>query len=407
MSKQYTTPGLLAELLDQHLPPGRSSLPPFVTDPLVTTAAGLARLKLPPLSPRAGTRIEGRLLLEFDQQRRHHRQRSAVRSLPQLIVAGRWALIASLLFILFAGALTPAVAASVPGEPFYPVKQFYERVELALAASPSAQVAVSLRHAGRRTQEALVLLERDHFDVGLIDAALADVDAASRLPNEVRASLQLRAELLQVQKLMSFVLNSARVDGLTTPSEIAQRVRRVQDLGRSELLLPLPAREHNPNAVTDIRTPTPTPALSPAPETQSALDLLDASPTCARGQSCFAPGQATLAALTPGCENGRSCLAPGQATADPLTATCENGKSCLSHGTPGATSTPRPTHAPPTRQPTHVPPPAQQSTHANNAGGNAGNQGNAGGNSSAAGDNSGGNGNAGGNGSSDKDNGKP
>lgn len=376
MTERYTSPERLAELLDRSLPPGVSSIAAASGEPLVEAAAQLARLRLPTLAPRTSTRIEGRVMGVYNQQYRRHQL--PTRSLPTgLVAVGRYALVAGVLMILLVGALTPAFAASVPGDPLYPIKQLYERVELATATSPAAQATVQLAHAERRTQEALTLLDRHQFNADLIDAALANIAAANQVASEVRASAQLRAEVLQVQSVLDFVLTDAWQSGLTTQASIRERVEAVQQLRHSDLLLSLPAQEHNPNVMALADTPTPTETATPTP-----------TPTCENGRACLAPGLLTQTALAPTCENGRSCLAPGLLTQAALTATCENGRSCLSHGTPGATSTPRPTHVPPTRQPT------KPAGSANTTGSDASAaQGNAGGNSANAGANS----NAGGN----------
>ena len=267
MSEQYSSPDTLAERLDRALPAGRNTLPPHTSDPLVNTAAAVARAKLPTLSPAASTRIEGRMMAVFNEQ--YHLQASAQRR-QGFVGAARWALVASVILVLLVASMTPVVAASVPGEPLYPVKQFYERVELAAAAaaSPTAQATVHVWRAERRTQESLILLTRNQFEPTLIDAALAEIDAAATTATAVRASPLLRAQLLQVKTLMGFVLENAEQDGLTSPAEITERTEKVKALGESELLLPLPVEPGSGAPAAD--TAEATQAVTP---TQNQLTL--------------------------------------------------------------------------------------------------------------------------------------
>ncbi len=422
MSEQYSSPDTLAERLDRALPAGRNTLPPHTSDPLVNTAAAVARAKLPTLSPAASTRIEGRMMAVFNEQ--YHLQASAQRR-QGFVGAARWALVASVILVLLVASMTPVVAASVPGEPLYPVKQFYERVELAAAAaaSPTAQATVHVWRAERRTQESLILLTRNQFEPTLIDAALAEIDAAATTATAVRASPLLRAQLLQVKTLMGFVLENAEQDGLTSPAEITERTEKVKALGESELLLPLPVEPGSGAPAAD--TAEATQAVTPTPEPTDSPTIPEVTATCERGKSCLAPGQATeitpTATCEPGvpcvtpeqtteimptatCERGSSCFAPGQATEIALTATCERGSSCFAPGkAPTDTLPPSPTQEPatatltssPKPQPTSVPtqvPPLPQPTQPGNSGGSGG--GNAGGNEN---NNAGGNGNGGGN----------
>jgi hypothetical protein len=119
MTEQYSPADILAQRLDMVLPPGKSSIPPATPDVLVNTAAMLAQVLVPALPARLSNRIEARTLRAFDAQ---YRFRGRFRR-PETVL--RWALVASLTLVLLLAGMTPAVAASLPGEPLYSVKQLY------------------------------------------------------------------------------------------------------------------------------------------------------------------------------------------------------------------------------------------------------------------------------------------
>ena len=238
MSEQYTAPDVLARRLDQALPPGKNFIPPVTPDPLVNTAVEIAKLPVPGLTQAASTRIETRLLAAFDQQNPARQPRVLQRPRQTSGIVARWALAAcAALVLLFAG-LTPSVNAAVPGEPLYTVKQFYERVELATAFTPSAQASVYLQHANRRADEALTLLERNQFDPSLANAVLTNIAEASKSAAEIRKSPRLRGQLYQADLLLTFVVQNAHESGLTTGDEFLRLAQEVEQIGASDLLLP-------------------------------------------------------------------------------------------------------------------------------------------------------------------------
>ncbi len=238
MSEQHSTPDVLARRLDQALPPGTNLIPPVTPDPLVNTAAEIAKLPVPALKSAAATRIEASMLAAFDQQYPQRQPRMMPRSRRTSGFVARWALAAcAALVLLFAG-LTPSVSAAVPGEPLYTVKQLYERVELATAFSPSAQAGVYLQHANRRAQEALTLLDRNQFDPALANAALTNIAEASKSAAEIRKSTSLRAQLYQADLLLGFVLQNAHQSRLVTQEQFQALSQEVEQVRASELLIP-------------------------------------------------------------------------------------------------------------------------------------------------------------------------
>ncbi|MFN8560557.1 MAG: hypothetical protein U0703_02740 [Anaerolineae bacterium] len=139
MSEQHPGYETLARRLDLALPPGARVIPPATQDPLVNTAAQIARLPELALSAEAYRRIEARMLAAFDAQQPRLLPRSQRRTAGIL----RWALVASLLLVVLWTGLTPTVAGSLPGEPLYSVKLFYERIEFAAATTPAAKASVN------------------------------------------------------------------------------------------------------------------------------------------------------------------------------------------------------------------------------------------------------------------------
>src|SRR5262249_53519340 len=151
-------------------------------DPLVNSAAEIAKLNVPTLSRQASSRIEAQMLAAFNEQ---YRPRVVPRSSRRTPAIFRYALVASLAIIVLIMGLTPAVAASLPGEPLYRVKQLYETVELSAATTSAAKANVYVQHADRRAQEALALLERNQFDASLVSSALSNIAEAEKTQDDV------------------------------------------------------------------------------------------------------------------------------------------------------------------------------------------------------------------------------
>lgn len=387
MSQQRNEPEVLAQRLDQVLPPGKKSVPSTLPDPFINTAVLLARTEVPSLDARASLRIESRMLEAFNAQHALRLPMRSRRAAPLL----RWALVASLAIILLIVGLSPAVAASLPGEPLYSVKQFYEKIELAAATTPPARASVYLRHADRRTQEALTLLERKQFAPELVSAALADIDSATQLETEVRASPRLRWQLHQVETTLSFIIQDATQSGIVSQLDVAPLSNQIEQYAQSDLLLP-PAMPESPPAPVILLTNTPVPSAL-GTETPTLTETPVPVPTATEEE-----------ALTEVMENTPPSQTPPGLVATPA---CQSrGNSCNSQGVPGGQVI-SPTHRP-TNTPRNLPaPPENNGNSGNNSNGNSagngdsnGNNGNGGGASNSSGNNSSNNGNSAGNGNS-------
>ncbi len=370
MTEQQYNPDVLARRLDQALPAHKTFIPPVTPDSLVNSAAEVAKLSLPILSSQASSRIEARMLVAFDEQYRPRIVERPRRKTPSVL---NWALVASLVLVLLWVGLTPAVAASLPGEPLYPVKQLYEKVELSTATTPAAKATVYLQQADRRAQEALTLLERNQFNPTLVTAALSSIAEAGKSANDVRASARLRGKVLEVNALVSFVLQNAQDSGLASPANVAVLNQQVRQNEHSDLLLPLPT--------LPIVDPSPTATLTPT-QTPEATSTVTPSATPS-------PTEEETETLSP------------EPDALEIPPTCEHGQSCVSQGVPGGQvilPTARPTNvhintpAPPQNTPG-----SGNANNGNNNGNNSGNS-NGGGNSAGGSSNGNGNGNSGGNG---------
>ncbi|MFN8565844.1 MAG: DUF5667 domain-containing protein, partial [Anaerolineae bacterium] len=226
MSEQHPGYETLARRLDLALPPGARVIPPITQDPLVNTAAQIARLPELALSAEAYRRIEARMLAAFDAQQPRLLPRSQRRTAGIL----RWALVASLLLVVLWTGLTPTVAGSLPGEPLYSVKLFYERIEFAAATTPAAKASVNLLHADRRAHEALALLDRDRFDSALITQALAHIADAETADAAAWQSASLRGQFRQVETALEFVLLNAQQTGLASEAEITPLSQELEEL---------------------------------------------------------------------------------------------------------------------------------------------------------------------------------
>ncbi len=382
MSEQRSSPDVLARRLDQALPSGKTFIPPTTPDPLVNTAAELAKLKLPTLSPQRSARIEAQMLAAFDTVYPAVSPQTTPRVLPKPkarwpMTVLRYGLVASLVLAVLVMSLTPSVYASVPGEPLYAVKQFYENVALTTAATAPAKTAVYLNHAQRRADEAITLLDRHQYDSSLVEAALQNVDtAAATSTDTIRSSPQLRSEVLVIGVKLNFVMAEARYGGLTTADQAAQLDQQIADVQNSDLLVALPPSDNTPQieagATDEAMTESPTPD---AEETQTSTD----------------PGaQATADCAA----HGKSCDSQGVPSGNVIPGTPQG------HPTHQPTNTPRPANpnqaggAKPTPRPANVPPSSSGgSGNGNSSGGSGGNS-----NSSSSGGGSGGNSNSGGNG---------
>lgn len=370
MSEQRSSPDYLARRLDQALPAGKTLIPPVTPNPLVNTAAELAKLKLPTLSPQGSTRVEAQMFAAFDEVFPKLPVQPAPRALPKArnrrwsAQVLRYGLVASLVLIVLIMGLTPAVYASVPSEPLYSVKLLYEKVELSTALTSPAKTVVYLSHAEHRADEAVTLLDRGQYDAALVEAALQNVDAAaSTSTNTIRSSARLRSEVLVISVKLDFVRTEAQFGDLITANQSAQLEQELTGLQDSALMVALPPSETLAigSGATEESTETPN---------SGAAATVDCS------------------------EHGRSCDSLGVPSGNVIPGTPQG------HPTHQPTNTPRPANpnqgaAQPPPRPANVPPSSSGGGGSGGTGSSSSSGGGGGGNSSSGSSGGGGNGNSG------------
>ncbi|GAB4452350.1 MAG: hypothetical protein Kow00120_22540 [Anaerolineae bacterium] len=263
-------PDTLAERLDAVVPPGRSDAPPLHNDPLIDAAARLASSPRPRLAPGVRAQIQAQVLAAH--------QRQAARTRPvqrRRAPALRWAAGARLaaVFVLVVG-LTPAVAASAPGDALYPVKRGIERIELALATSPQALASVHMDHAERRAQEALALLERDRLDSDLVTGALDEMAAAAAAVGEQEPfRSQVEARTVQITALLDYAVGRAERSARFPQEAVSPLAVALATSQASGALLLPPTRTATPTS-----TPTAVPTATPEPPTQTPTEAVSPEP---------------------------------------------------------------------------------------------------------------------------------
>lgn len=331
MSSQYTDPEILARRLDQALPPDSGYLPPQTPDPLVNTAAAVARMQVPELRADALVRIETRMFAALDAQTPPLRALPKRRRSPYTLL--RYASVASLILVLFIMSLAPSVASSLPTQPLYFVKQTIERAELALARDDASRAQVLVTQAERRAEEALALLDNGAFTPTLVESAVASVSEAS--PQAILSSASLRAQTGQAAYLLNFVLLEAEAQTLVEAETVNQLSEEVNVLTRlSEGIPPTPPTDDPaevggagdaPAAASDTPSPSPT-----------ATHTLTPSPTMTATTSATPTPSATMTATS------TATVTPSRT----LTRTPRPTRTRRATNTPQPTNTIRPTNTP-------------------------------------------------------------
>lgn len=139
------------------------------SDPAVSAARELLRAPHPVLPDADVERIAAQLTLAVTSQ-------TPARWIPWRHVQ-RWAVAAVLVLISMALLMTWMAADSLPGEVLYSVKRGAESVRL-VVANDAAAVDLHLAYAERRLDEFETLLADETLDLGALDAATGELDAA-------------------------------------------------------------------------------------------------------------------------------------------------------------------------------------------------------------------------------------
>jgi uncharacterized protein YraI len=295
MSDEERQAQKLGDHLDNLFDSGQP-LPTSDPDPLVNAALRLANAPRPELSAQQLARIQARVLQA--NRRAVHRLSS-----PRIIPIFRWAMVASLVLVVFTIALTPALANSLPGDALYPVKRTLEGVELALAGSGEARANIYLTQAARRADEALALLQRGTFDSTLVTDAVATTLQASELaaqqPNST-VLVTLQSRVVQVDTALGNVLDEASRKQLVSGDALAtlERSRETLILGGN---LPVPTPTPPTIAVQASPSEAPTATLT-QPATATATPLPTSTPAAAEAAvliETLTPDASATFTLTP------------------------------------------------------------------------------------------------------------
>ncbi|MBK8027068.1 MAG: hypothetical protein IPK19_38195 [Chloroflexi bacterium] len=224
MTNTNSDPELLAQRLDQVLPANSAAIPPRTPDPLVNTGVAIARLPVRRLSPATTVRVQMRMMEAYDREFVHPRK--PIRRFSQ--VASQLALVASVALVVLIVGLRPAVANSLPGEPFYSVKRTVEGIELALTADDTARTTVILQQARtRRTKRWLSW--SGGSSTRCSSSMLSKVPGvhAGVLAEEVANSVRLQSLSSQTAFVLTAVIDSAEDAGLARAEDVAALTARV------------------------------------------------------------------------------------------------------------------------------------------------------------------------------------
>ncbi len=267
--QQHHDPDSLAERLEALFGAGQApDLPEGDADPRLDAALRLAHAPRPELPAEAMARIQQQVLAA-------HRQQAATGPRParyRPAQALRWAAAAVLLVALLVAGLTPAVAASLPGDALYPVKRAVEGIELALASSAQEQAAVRLAHAGRRAEEAQALWQQGRFAPELVSSALEDLAAAAQLARSeggvpAAALQEMEARTIALVAQLGGYVQQAQRSGQVPEATLAPVQATLQAAQLDGTLL-LPPPQPSPTPPPEVPT---LPAL-PAAQTPTATD---------------------------------------------------------------------------------------------------------------------------------------
>lgn len=319
--------------------------------PLLLLSEAMLTMPKPVMSPEAKARIEGQLFDAGVAMGLVQRERKPLPRPRLRLALPRWhwaygALAAMVVIVLFMATLVGS-ANALPGSPLYPVKLATEEVWLWVAPA-RGEPSLHLRFAQRRLQEYQELAATGEYDEALLDAMVAQVDAAlddiEKLPPAVALPLLDQVEEVVMEQRLAL---SGMLADLPAPSQ--QHVQRI--LGDSFALI---AR------VDALRLSLYTNEMTESPEVVGTI-----TPT-----GIFEPGQLLVATDTPTSSIPRATdetsaptstepsggTQPGEATSVPPAAT----------SAPSATSvvvaTQTPSPIPPEEKPTKDTPPGLTKT---------------------------------------------
>jgi hypothetical protein len=151
-------------------------------EPLLRASEELRVIPKPVMSPAAKARIESQLFEAAAASGLVRRERKPLLALLRpLIVLPRWrwaySALAAVVVVLLLMTTLVGAANALPGSPLYPIKLATEEVWL-WVTPVRAEPALHLRLAQRRLDEYKKLVERGVYDESVLEAMVAQVDAA-------------------------------------------------------------------------------------------------------------------------------------------------------------------------------------------------------------------------------------
>lgn len=225
MTDLNADPESIAARLDRAIPPDQDASVTTDDHPLVRTAAQVARMPKPAMSPEMMKRVEARVLAAYDAGQPQPRRQMAGQTAFVSIL--RWAAVIALVAAIFVTGGLPVVANSVPGDWTYAIKRGIEGVEWVLARTAADEAQTHLRQASRRVEEARVMVERGALEPSLIVTAVEGLKTASSLVQQTGDSallpvVQAQSEVLAIE--MAAILDSASGAG-SVSANIADDLR--------------------------------------------------------------------------------------------------------------------------------------------------------------------------------------
>jgi hypothetical protein len=308
-------------------------------EPLLLAAEEMRAIPKPVISPAAKARIESRLFEAAAASGLVRRQRKPL-VLPRIALPRwRWAysaLAAMVIVVLLMMTTFVGAANALPGSPFYPVKLATEEAWLWLAPARD-EPALHLRFAQRRLAEYKELAEQGVYDESVLEAMVAQVDAAldgmEELPPAI--ALELLDEVAEVVAEQRQVLS-----GMLAHLPAASRLQVDRILGDAF------AQITRADAMRGALRPNGTGVFP-------VLTLTLASTGTAE------PGQSPVATYTPATEETEAL--PSPTSTEPSAATAPAGAAgTVPTATPVSPATeppPSPTPVPPATEPSPSPTP--------------------------------------------------
>lgn len=184
----------------------------------------------------------------------------------------RWAAVFAVFIILMSSVTYPAVAYSLPGDVFYPLKIGIERIEIELATTDSALAFAHVLHAERRLDEAQKLLDANTVNSSVIRAAIDDLKTAQNLvTDDPSVSAQIMVLLNTTNTVIEKVANHDESEATTLKNILVDTAFVIEDDHKDLNSIEI---NHTPTqTATVIPSVTPTLTVTPSPNPTATATL--------------------------------------------------------------------------------------------------------------------------------------